>query len=454
MSGSRGSGVGSQGSVKDNSVGVLVLARVSAPMSLRVRTESGSDRIKDASAIRKLNQTSTRQHHGRSALSNSSNAPSPVTVTETQFIQDFFTWALPAHSLTQNEQNYWNDILRAAYPQGPAAMQNAVRELGMTLFESADYAARGRDNRGYVYDLYKTYLRREPDEPSWTNWANAVPSMGRESVRHGFDQSAEFVTVVANITLTGSASATAASLISARVDPFNQTGNQLAARDCEWSLPLLSLPGRAGLDLGLGLSYSSQVWTRSGSYLYFDQDTGNPSPGFRLGFATIQSQIFDAQTARSVYVLISSSGQRVELRQVGTSNIYEAADSSYLQLTDNTNNLLLRTTDGTQISYGWFEYEWRATQIKDRNGNFVTINNDWRGDIQTITDTLGRVITFNYDGNANLLSITQSWSNHPHLGDVWLGRGVQHERVQFHRRDSRRHIRQRIDPGAQASESR
>ena len=43
----------------------------------------------------------------------------------------------------------------------------------------------------------------------------------------------------------------------------------------------------------------------------------------------------------------------MELRQIGSSNVYEAADSSYLQLIYN-GNLLVRTTDGTQLSYGWF----------------------------------------------------------------------------------------------------
>src|SRR4029453_7406193 len=87
--------------------------------------------------------------------------------------------------------------------------------------------------------------------------------------------------------------------------------------------PLLSLPGRAGLDLGLLLSYSSMVWTRSGPYIYFDEDNSFPSPGFRLGFPTVQRKVFDAQTARNAYLLITAAGKRVELRQVGSSNIYD-----------------------------------------------------------------------------------------------------------------------------------
>ena len=125
----------------------------------------------------------------------------------------------------------------------------------------------------------------------------------------------------------------------------------MLTRDASWSVPLLSLPGRAGLDLGLALSYSSMVWTRSGPYIHFDEDNGFPSPGFRLGFPTVQRKVFDAQTAKNAYLLITAAGQRVELRQVGTSNIYDAADSSYLRLTDNGSNLLVRSTDGTQAEF-------------------------------------------------------------------------------------------------------
>ena len=338
---------------------------------------------------------------------------SPPPLADDQFIQNFFYWAFLRYP-NSTEQAYWNDILRTAYPQGQSAMLIAMRELGMTVFESAEYAARNRSNHDYVYDLYKTFLMRDPDSGGWAYWESSVPVIGRENVRHGFEYSTEFANLVATLTPNGSASSNAASLVTARVDPNNQTGNQMQARDCEWSVGLLNLPGRAGLDLGLGVSYSSLVWTRSGSYLYFDEDNGSPSPGFRLGFATIQGALFNAQVGRKVYALITSSGHRVELRQVGTSNVYEAGDSSYLQLIDNGGSLLVRTTDGTQMTYLWFENEWRATEIKDRNGNYLTVNYSGNANITNITDTLGRVITFNYDANANPVSITQSWNGQTH----------------------------------------
>jgi YD repeat-containing protein len=200
----------------------------------------------------------------------------------------------------------------------------------------------------------------------------------------------------------------------ARLDPFNQTGNQLQARDCEWNVGLLNLPGRAGLDLGLGLSYSSLVWTRALSYMYFDEDNGSPSPGFRLGFPIIQGSFVDPQAGVDARLLITSSGRRVELRKVGTTNIYESADSSYLQLIDYGTSLLVRSTDGSQMNYAKFGDDWHCTSIEDRNGNLILVSYDGYGEMQNITDTLGRVITFNYDSNANLSTITQIWNGQTH----------------------------------------
>ncbi|HJP93641.1 MAG TPA: DUF4214 domain-containing protein [Pyrinomonadaceae bacterium] len=339
--------------------------------------------------------------------------PPPPPVLDDQFVQNFFTWAL-ARNPASNETTYWYDQFRVASGQGQTSLKSAGIELGRTLFESAEYAARNRSDHWYVYDLYKTYLMRDPDSTGWANWEATVPTYGREYVRRGFEESSEFATLSANITPNGSATAHAASLVSARIDPRNQPGHGMLARDASWSVPLLSLPGRNGLDLGLTLSYSSMVWTHSGPYLYFDEDNGFPSLGFRLGFPTVQLKVFDAQTARNAYLMITAAGQRVELRQVGTSNIYDVADSSYLRLTDNGSTLVVQSTDGTKLSFVYVNDEYRCNEVKDRNGNYLTINYNSLGQITTITDTLGRVITFNYDTNANLTSITQSWNGQSH----------------------------------------
>lgn len=350
-------------------------------------------------------------HAGRAGTSSRGLVSAPPPISDNDYVQRWFSYALN-RSGNSTESGYWNDLLRAAYAHAQTSMVMSSRELGKTLFESAEYAARNRSNHDYVYDLYQTYFMRNPDSGGWSYWEGLVPSVGRENVRRAFDESPEFATKVATVTLTGSASSSVTSLLTARVDLGNQSGNQLLARDAEWSLPIVSVPGR-GLDLGLALSYSSAaVWTRSGPYIYFDDDNSSISPGFRLGFPAVQELFFNAQTGQNAYLLITSAGARVELRQVGTTNVYEAADSSHLQLTDTSSSdgkLLLRSADGTMIRYTKLENEWRCNQVKDRNGNYLTVNYNALGDITSVVETLGRTINFVYDANANLTEINQTW---------------------------------------------
>ena len=46
---------------------------------------------------------------------------------------------------------------------------------------------------------------------------------------------------------------------------------------------------------------------------------------------------------------------------------------------------------------------------KNRNGNYITVNYNTLSDLTSIVDTLGRTVTFVYDGNANLSEIQQTW---------------------------------------------
>jgi hypothetical protein len=96
----------------------------------------------------------------------------------------------------------------------------------------------------------------------------------------------------------------------ARLDAANRTGlagEDLASRNFNWSLPLVSLPGRAGLDLGLSLSYNSLVWTKSSSAIKFDADRGFPGPGFRLGFPGIEPRYFDSSLNQNAYLMTQVS---------------------------------------------------------------------------------------------------------------------------------------------------
>lgn len=96
-------------------------------------------------------------HH---AAATTAAAP-PTRISDDSYISNFFTYALgraPYTSGNPSEQTYWYNMLRAAENHGQTSMVLAMREMGMTLFESSHYAARNRSNHDYVYDLYETYL--------------------------------------------------------------------------------------------------------------------------------------------------------------------------------------------------------------------------------------------------------------------------------------------------------
>lgn len=195
-----------------------------------------------------------------------------------------------------------------------------------------------------------------------------------------------------------------------------QPGEDLGSRNFNWSTPLVGLKGRAGLDLALSLVYNSLVWTKEGSTMRFNADHGYPGPGFRLGFPTLQQQYYDSQSGAYAYLMITPSGSRVELRQVSSgSSVYESANNNHTQLTIAGSSFVVRTADGTQYTFSpSVNGEMECTQIKDRNGNYITASYNNLGRLTSITDTLGRVVNFNYDTQNYLISITQSCNGAAH----------------------------------------
>jgi subtilisin family serine protease len=205
----------------------------------------------------------------------------------------------------------------------------------------------------------------------------------------------------------------------ARVNPLNRTGGgstDLLSGNFNWGVPLVGLPGRSGLDLGLSLVYNSKVWVRdqASSTVYFNADNGTPAPGFRLGFPVIQQRFWNPQTGGYSYLMITPGGERVELRQDGATNVYYAADSSNLKLIDYAGTMIVQPGDGSELTYGSFPNGYQCTQIKDRNGNLISVGYHGHGGISVVTDTLGRNVTFHYDNNHNVISITQQRGTQTH----------------------------------------
>src|SRR5207253_11398829 len=101
-------------------------------------TSSPRSSAKTSASSASSSSSQIRFHHSnKSAIHNSKSATpaSPPPVGDDQFIQNFFSYAL-SRTPTGGEQTYWDDVVRAAYPQGTNAVLLGARELGMTLFES------------------------------------------------------------------------------------------------------------------------------------------------------------------------------------------------------------------------------------------------------------------------------------------------------------------------------
>ena len=217
----------------------------------------------------------------------------------------------------------------------------------------------------------------------------------------------------------------------ARLEPTNRTGTggvDLLSRNFNWSTPLVDLPGRAGLDLGLSLAYNSLVWTKvPGVYddktetiepatIIYDADNGFPSPGFRLGFPALQEgKFFDNQAQAFAYLMILPSGQRIELRE-NSAGWYASVDSSNILLQIGAGGqAIVRFPDGSTLTYVKVADAYRCTSVRDRNGNYLSAAYTNTGRLSTITDTLGRTIAFNYDSNQRLISLSQQRNGQPHL---------------------------------------
>jgi RHS repeat-associated protein len=219
----------------------------------------------------------------------------------------------------------------------------------------------------------------------------------------------------------GAAPVTDQRFSTARTRPENETGQEgvdLGSRNLNWSLPILSLPGRAGLDLSLTLTYNSLVWTQQDYIIKYNADRGFPAPGFRIGFPVLQPRYLNSNTTAYAFMLVLPSGRRISMQQVGTSNTYESSDSTYTQMEYypwGVASAVVRSTDGTQLMFqASVDGELRCNTIKDRNGNFITVYYDGYGHPVSAYDTLYRQINFNYDADHNLQTITQGWSGGPH----------------------------------------
>jgi RHS repeat-associated protein len=179
----------------------------------------------------------------------------------------------------------------------------------------------------------------------------------------------------------------------------------------EFAVPIESLGGR-GLGSSLTLHYNSRVWSRHGSAVTFNAVNGWPFAGFSLGFGRIVTYGTPSSTK---YVLVDSEGTRRYLG-VGSSSTtatYQTADGSHITFVGSaTNGGTMYFNNGTSVTITVVNNLLLPTQITDSNGNYeqIAYKPSYQGfaplAIDYVTDSLARVIQFQYDSNFNLTSIT------------------------------------------------
>ncbi len=187
----------------------------------------------------------------------------------------------------------------------------------------------------------------------------------------------------------------------------------------EFSLPIDGLSGR-GLPLGLSMNYNSRIWSRHGSAVTFNAVNSWPYIGFTLSFGRIVTYAAGSNTK---FVLIDSDGTRHYLGSGpgGTTTTYQTNDGSHITYVGKSTGGTLYYNSGVKMTVSSVNNRLLVTKVKDPNGNYLTISFasqsspsscnsgagfQWKQALSSITDTLGRVISFNYDDCNNLISIT------------------------------------------------
>ncbi len=254
-----------------------------------------------------------------------------------------------------------------------------------------------------------------PDPPGGTNTA---PPVGYDDPKPATP--ANFSNYYTNLVTAANDTGVAGSKPLQNADPT--AGNavvggvsvNLDSGNFSFTAPVLALAGRAGLNLSLALTYNSKIWTPGTGVNVFNADKGYPAPGWRIGFGAIQGvnnsgsigPYTNSTTGKQSFIYIAPDGTRHDLGYNSVSGLYESYDSSYLDF--NSSTKVLRTTGGAKITFNESatasgDDQFLPTQIKDRNGNFISIvyktlsNNDKV--IDYVTDTLSRRIDFYYESN-------------------------------------------------------
>ena len=233
----------------------------------------------------------------------------------------------------------------------------------------------------------------------------------------------------------------------------------LATGDLTLQIPLLTLPGRNGFDLSVGLTYDSKV-----QILNYMADPITPdiwdywwapeerqpavegwSGGWRLSVPVLQAINYDIgpgagysdQNCMEYFIVTMPDGRKAQFTNraacsgINSSQqivaepannipVSESQEGSFLRLdTTNPADVVLYEKNGTRHDFltGW-QYAshqpspqfFAASTITDSNGNVISINStpatSTALEINSITDSLKRIVTFTYNSSKEFATIS------------------------------------------------
>jgi RHS repeat-associated protein len=188
-----------------------------------------------------------------------------------------------------------------------------------------------------------------------------------------------------------------------------KTKNNLASYDYSFAAPVVGLPGR-GIGLNLAMIYNSRVWSLDNGQMIFNYNKGWPAAGWSLGYG----RLIDNYDGAGNWLLLGPDGTRIHL-QTQIDGTLKSTDGSFITL--NPTNGKLRYPEGTLLDFDVINNRWLPTMVRTANGQQITIayktyvknSSDpnyfpVRWAIDSIQDTVGRYIHFNYDPTTHYLT--------------------------------------------------
>src|ERR1700754_2027443 len=208
-------------------------------------------------------------------------------------------------------------------------------------------------------------------------------------------------------------------------DPGNSVGDPptgpmdggAGSGNFQFVAPIYSTTGR-GVNVSLTAVYNARLWNKANNQISYDNDRGWPAPGFSLGFGKMLALSINAGC-----MLVDADGTRhsfngsIQFFNWGTIGTFHTTDGSLIDYTytTGTNGVITfaeaKLPNGSVITYGAHSTSGGGvfpTSIVDAQGNFISITyvNNSGPRIQTVTDTVGRVLNFYYNSNNLLTAIT------------------------------------------------